>query len=164
MYMKKILLMMVMVITSSFAFTQTKEDIYPKFVSDSTGDYVLMTVEQARSIDNDLELLYHIQAVIDTKTNTDDICVKVIDKLKQEREVLRLNINKLEEINSKKDDKIHKLNTKIDELSIKGELYESEIKNTEEIIKEKDKIIKKHKRQKVIAFGVAIIVIIISLI
>lgn len=153
--MKKLILIIIAIL-SMFSISYSQEEVYPKYVSDSTGTYVLMTVEQARQIDNDLELLYTLQGVMQSSIEGGEICIKVIDKLKREVELLNLKIGKLEEINERKSDKIDKLNRKIDELSKKGDLYETQIGNSEEIIKEKDNIIKKQKRQKIVAFIVAI--------
>jgi hypothetical protein len=156
--MKYILLIMMFI--TSFLYAQE----YPKYSKDDNGkDIVIITIEQAIEIDNNLELLELLKKAKLEIKDYDSICVKVIFDKDRVISSQDMEIKKLKESLTNKDDKISLLHNEIKLYLDKIMKMDEQLLVQNESLSIKDKEIKKLKA-KSIGFGVGGAVAIIGLV
>ncbi|CAG7580279.1 MAG: hypothetical protein SLAVMIC_00336 [uncultured marine phage] len=153
---------------SAIGFSQEDSTVneYPKYIFTETDTFVVFTMEQAQKIDNDYELLVMLEDLADHQEIGDSAFIKVINDQEQQIALLKVEVEALKDVGDDKDTVISKLNDQIELYKSNEEKYEQELVNKDKIIEEKDKQIKKHKRQKLfggIGGGAAIITLVVLL-
>lgn len=108
--MKHILTILVL-FTSLLCFSQT----YPKIEVDSSGNkVVVMTIEQAQKLDNNMEILSLLEKAIVDCDNLSNSYIKVIDEQKKTISFLELDVKLLKEQLVDKDLLISNLQQRLD--------------------------------------------------
>lgn len=157
--MKKYIITLVLSLLTVLSFAQTIE--YPRIETDSLGNKILlMTIEQAQKIDNNLELLqlFEKQGVQCDSLNT--AYIKVIDNLNNQVRLLELDVKTLKEQINDKDKQIANLQKQLTNEKTSNNLCEEQKNNKDEEIKLLKKEVKKQKTQKIVGFivgGVGVI-------
>ena len=164
--MKKFLSLIVGLVLSLSAYSQAKID-YPKFETDSNGQQVIvMTIEQAQSLDNSTDLLALLEKQSTQIGSYDSICVKVINDKEQVIASQKMEIAKLKESLNNKDQQIKALQGEVAAYLKKILLLEEQVANRQQVIDEKNLQIRKMKTKMVfggIGGGVAIIGLVLGL-
>lgn len=144
--MKKILTIL-MTLTLMSVFSQvTKEIKYPRFEVDSLGKkVVIMTIPQAMKLNNNSNLLEKFEKLSGEMKDYETICVKVINDKDIVISKLDITINKLENQALIKEDKINSLQNEVSNWMQKNRVLETQIKNRQDIIHEKNKQISNMK-------------------
>jgi hypothetical protein len=144
--MKKILTIL-MTLTLMSVFSQvTKEIKYPRFEVDSLGKkVVIMTIPQAMKLNNNSNLLEKFEKLSGEMKDYETICVKVINDKDIVISKLDITINKLENQVLIKEDKINSLQNEVSNWMQKNRVLETQIKNRQDIIHEKNKQISNMK-------------------
>jgi peptidoglycan hydrolase CwlO-like protein len=135
--MKKLLILLTLLLTMS-SFAQID---YPRIEKDSLGqEVVIMTIEQAQTIDNKLELLSLFENLNIQIDNYEVICLRIINEKEEIIARQDIQIENLKDLNSNKDDQIENLKSQIVSYQVKETMWSEEILN-------KDKEIKLHKEK-----------------
>jgi hypothetical protein len=140
--------------------SNVKDTIYPKMIRNNDKTYVIFTLEQAKKIDNNSELLTLVQGVIDNANLSDAVWIKIVDGLKEEIVLLEEEISIKDIKLNKQDEKISNLLEQISKLENENKLLIEINNNTQSIIEEKDAIIRKNKIQKITGFSIGSVSII----
>jgi peptidoglycan hydrolase CwlO-like protein len=149
--MKKYIITIILSLFTILSFSQTIE--YPRIETDPLGNKVLiMTIDQAQKIDNNLELLTLLekQGVQCDSLNT--AYLKVIDNLNNQVKLLELNVKTLKEQINDKDKQISNLQEQLANEKASNNLCEDQKKNKDEEIKLLKKEVRKQKTQKIVGF------------
>jgi hypothetical protein len=168
--MKKFLSLIACFVLSLSAYSQySKAKIdYPKFETDSNGQQVIvMTIEQAQSLDNTTDLLALLEKQSTQIGKYDSVCIKVINDKEQVIASHKLEIDKLKEFLNNKDQQIKSLQGEFELHIKKFILLEEQVDNRQQVIDEKNIQIRKMKTKMVfgsLGGGVAIIGLILGLI
>ena len=161
----KNVLIFIFLIFSAITYAQID---YPRFEIDSLGQkVVVMTVQQAQKLDNNSELLLLFEGLNTKMIENDSICIKVINDKDYVISIQKLEINKLKESLSTKDEKILTLQSEIDKHNEKLFFIESQLLNRDKMIDLKDKKINNLKTKMFVGgglSGLAIIGLVIGLI
>ena len=153
--MKKFILLMMLIMTSLVSFSQTD---YPKIETDSSGHkIVIMTIEQAQKVDNNLEILKLLQIQGSECDSLNTAYLKVIDKMGNQISLLELDVKKLKEQLADKDAQIVNLQTRLSNMEEANKLCEQQKSNKDEEIKLLKKEVRKQKLQKVVGFAVGVV-------
>jgi len=167
--MKKFLSLIVGLVLSLSAYSQysqAKID-YPKFETDSNGQQVVvMTIEQAQSLDNGTDLLALLEKQSTQMGSYDSVCVKVINDKEQVIASQKMEIAKLKESLNNKDQQISALQGEVAAYLKKILILEEQVVNRQQVIDEKNLQIRKMKTKMVIGGlggGVAIIGLVLGL-
>jgi hypothetical protein len=135
--MKKIILIISIILLSVCSYSQID---YPRYEVDSFGKtVVVMTIEQARRLDNSMDLLSLFEEMNSDLISYDSLCVKVINEKDKVISIQSMEISKLKENLNVKDAQITSLQNQID-LYVKNEILWGEqikIKQDEIDIKKK---------------------------
>jgi chromosome segregation ATPase len=168
--MKKFLSLIVGLVLSLSAYSQysqAKID-YPKFETDSNGQQVVvMTIEQAQSLDNGTDLLALLEKQSTQIGSYDSVCVKVINDKEQVIASQKMEIAKLKESLNNKDQQISALQGEVAAYLKKILILEEQVANRQQVIDEKNLQIRKMKTKMVlggIGGGAAIIGLILTLV
>ena len=168
--MKKFLSLIVGLVLSLSAYSQysqAKID-YPKFEIDSNGQQVIvMTIEQAQSLDNGTDLLALLEKQSTQMGSYDSVCVKVINDKEQVIASQKMEIAKLKESLNNKDQQIKALQGEVASYLKKILILEEQVANRQQVIDEKNLQLRKMKTKMVVGGlggGVAIIGLILGLI
>jgi chromosome segregation ATPase len=168
--MKKFLSLIVGLIFSLSAYSQysqAKID-YPKFETDSNGQQVLvMTIEQAQSLDNSTDLLALLEKQSTQIGQYDSVCVRVINDKEQVIASQKMEIAKLKESLNNKDQQIKALQGEVAAYLKKILILEEQVANRQQVIDEKNLQIRKMKTKMIfggVGGGVAIIGLILGLV
>lgn len=166
--MKNILSLIFGLVLSLSAFAQNKTIEYPRYETDSLGQQVLvMTIEQAQSLDNSTDLLLLLEKLNTQMGDYDSICVKVINDKEQVIASQKMEIAKLKESLNNKDEQIKSLQGEVASYLKKILILEDQLVNRQKVIDEKNLQIKKMKTKMIfggVGGGVAIIGLILSLV
>lgn len=168
--MKKFLSLIACFVLSLSAYSQySKAKIdYPKFETDSNGQQIIvMTIEQAQSLDNATDLLVLLEKQSTQIGKYDSVCIKVINDKEQVIASHKLEIDKLKEILNNKDQEIKSLQGEFESHIKKFILLEEQVDNRQQVIDEKNIQIRKMKTKMVfgsLGGGIAIIGLILGLI
>jgi flagellar motility protein MotE (MotC chaperone) len=167
--MKKFLSLIACFLLSLSTYSQySKAKIdYPKFETDSNGQKVIvMTIEQAQSLDNATDLLVLLEKQSTQIGKYDSVCIKVINDKEQVIASHKLEIDKLKEVLNNKDQQIKSLQDEFESQLKKFILLEEQVDNRQQVIDEKNLQIRKIKTKMVfgsLGGGIAIIGLLIVL-
>jgi len=167
--MKKFLSLIVGLVLSLSAYSQYSQPKieYPRYETDSLGQQVLvMTIEQAQSLDNGTDLLVLLQKLNTQMGDYDSVCVKVINDKELVIASQKMEIKKLKESLVNKDEQIKSLQGEVAAYLKKILILENEVANRQQVIDEKNLQIRKLKTKMVVGGlggGVAIIGLILGL-
>jgi chromosome segregation ATPase len=167
--MKKFLSLIVGLVLSLSAYSQYSQPKidYPKFETDSNGQQVIvMTIEQAQSLDNSTDLLALLEKQSTQIGQYDSVCVRVINDKEQVIASQKMEIVKLKESIDNKDQQIKSLQGEIDAYLKKILILEEQVTNRQQVIDEKNLQIRKMKTKMIfggVSGGVAIIGLIFGL-
>ena len=168
--MKKFLSLIVGLVLSLSAYSQYSQPKidYPKFETDSNGQQVLvMTIEQAQSLDNSTDLLALLEKQSTQIGQYDSVCVRVINDKEQVIASQKMEIVKLKESIDNKDQQIKSLQGEIDAYLKKILILEEQVTNRQQVIDEKNLQLRKMKTKMIfggVSGGVAIIGLILGLV
>lgn len=167
--MKRFLSLMVGLVMSFTLFAQSSKPIeYPKYDVDSNGQQVLvMTIQQAQSLDNSTDLLALLERLNTQINDYDSVCVKVINDKEAVIASQKIEISKLKQSLDNKDEQIKALQGEVASYLKKILILEDQLANRGKVIDEKNLQIRKMKTKMVlggIGGGVAIIGLILGLI
>lgn len=161
--MKKYIITLILSIFTLLSFSQIID--YPRIETDSLGNKILlMTVEQAQKIDNNLELLqlFEKQGVQCDSLNT--AYIKIIDNLNNQVRLLELNVKTLKYQINDKNKQIENLQQQLANEKFGNNLCEDQKKNKDEEIKLLKKEVRKQKTQKIVGFILGVLGVIGSII
>lgn len=157
--MRKFILTVVLSIFSLLSFSQTID--YPRIETDSLGrKVVIMTIEQAQKVDNNLEIVNLLTKQGTECDSLNTAYLKVIDNQGKQISLLELDVKTLKEQLNDKDKQIANLQTQLSNEETSNNLCEDQKKNKDEEIKLLKKEVRKQKIQKVVGFivgGVGVI-------
>ena len=168
--MKNFLSLIVGLVLSLSAYSQYSQPKidYPKFETDSNGQQVLvMTIEQAQSLDNSTDLLALLEKQSTQIGQYDSVCVRVINDKEQVIASQKMEIVKLKESIDNKDQQIKALQGEVDAYLKKILILEEQVTNRQQVIDEKNLQIRKMKTKMIfggVSGGVAIIGLILGLV
>ena len=130
----------------SFKLSAQSSIEYPRFDVDSNGQkVVVMTFQQAQSLDNSTDLLNLLEKLNIQMEDYDSICVNVINDKDKIIISQKIEIYKLKESLYNKDEQIKSLQSEVYSYKDKVEITENQISNKDEVIKEKNIQIRKMK-------------------
>ena len=148
--MKKILITMMLVLSSVLAFSQTD---YPRIETDSLGKkFVVMTIEQAQKIDNNLEILQLMEKAQLECDSLNMSYIRVIDNQGKQISLLGLDIKHLKEQINSKDEQITNLQTRLSNSETTNKLCEEQKLNYEKQVDILKDEVRKQKTHKIIGF------------
>lgn len=161
--MKNFLTLIIGMIFSLSAYSQYSQPKidYPKYETDSLGHQVLvMTIEQAQSLDNGSDLLILLQKLNTQMGDYDSVCVKVINDKEQVIASQKMEIAKLKESINNKDLQIKALQGEIVSYLKKILILEEQVTNRQQVIDEKNLQIRKMKTKMIVGgFGGAVAIV-----
>jgi hypothetical protein len=167
--MKKFLTLIIGMILSLSAYSQYSQPKieYPRYEIDSLGQQVLvMTIEQAQSLDNGTDLLVLLEKRNSQMSDYDSVCIKVVNDKEKVIASQKMEIAKLKESINNKDLQIKALQGEVAAYLKKILILEDEVENRQNVIDEKNLQIRKMKTKMVlggIGGGVAIIGLVLGL-
>jgi len=163
--MKSLLTLLVGLIISINVFSQEIE--YPRYEVDSLGQsVVVMTIEQAQTLDNNSDLLELFEQLNVQIGSYDSVCVKAVNDKNfviSEQKVL------IEQLNTNidtKDNTIEALQKQVTEYQLREVMFNEQLTNLNNQIGLKDKIIRKQKTKMIIGGtlgGAAIVGLIVAI-
>jgi len=163
--MKSLLTLLVGLIISINVFSQEIE--YPRYEVDSLGQsVVVMTIEQAQTLDNNSDLLELFEQLNVQIGSYDSVCVKAVNDKNiviSEQKVL------IEQLNTNidtKDNTIEALQKQVTEYQLREVMFNEQLTNLNNQIGLKDKIIRKQKTKMIVGGtlgGVAIVGLIVAI-
>jgi len=154
----KLIFTIMLMISSILSFSQTD---YPRIEIDSLGHkVVVMTIEQAQKIDNNLEILNLLEKQGTQYDSLNVAFLKVVDDLNKQVSLLELNVNKLKDQIMDKDIQISYLQQELSNSESNIKLCEIQKNNDKEEINILKKEVKKQKMQKFGGFIVGLAAIV----
>jgi peptidoglycan hydrolase CwlO-like protein len=148
--MKKILITMMLVLSSVLAFSQTD---YPRIETDSLGKkVVVMTIEQAQKIDNNLEILQLMEKAQLECDSLNMSYIRVIDNQGKQISLLELDIKHLKEQLNSKDEQITNIQTRLSNSETTNKLCEEQKLNYEKQVDILTDEVRKQKNHKIVGF------------
>ena len=148
--MKKILITMMLVLSSVLAFSQTD---YPRIETDSLGKkVVVMTIEQVQKIDNNLEILQLMEKAQLECDSLNMSYIRVIDNQGKQISLLELDIKHLKEQLNSKDEQITNLQTRLSNSETTNKLCEEQKLNYEKQVDILKDEVRKQKNHKIVGF------------
>lgn len=147
--MKKMIITMMFVLSSVLAFSQD----YPRIETDSLGKkVVVMTIEQAQKIDNNLEILQLMERAQLECDSLNLSYIRVIDNQGKQISLLELDIKHLKEQLNSKDEQITNLQTRLSNSETANKLCEEQKLNYEKQVDILKDEVRKQKNHKIIGF------------
>ena len=151
--MKKILFIIVFILSSLNINAQFKKEELPKFYIEN-GDTIgiILTIEQVQKLDNNSDLLTLFKKMsIDCDVVNNDYVV-VVNKLNEKIALLEIKIDNLNKQIDKQDDMIVNLNKQISDYKINEDLSNKQLENDKTIIKDLKKDLRTQKIKTAVAF------------
>jgi hypothetical protein len=140
--MKRFILTVIFTIISLFSFSQVID--YPRYEVDSLGQkVVVLTIAQATELDNNSELLGLFEKLNAQIGEYDSACIKVINEKDKVIAIQKIEIAKLKESLSVKDEQIVALQKTIEEYQSTVAIMGAQLKAKDKIIDEKNRQIRK---------------------
>lgn len=147
--MRKILITMMLVLSSVLAFSQD----YPRIETDSSGQkVVVMTIEQVQKIDNNLEILQLMEKAQLECDSLNLSYIKVIDNQNKQISLLEIDIKHLKDQLTSKDEQINNLQIRLSNSETNNKLCEEQKLNYEKQVDILTDEVRKQKTHKVIGF------------
>jgi peptidoglycan hydrolase CwlO-like protein len=148
--MKKILITMMLVLSSVLAFSQID---YPRIERDSLGQkVVVMTIEQVQKIDNNLEILQLMEKAQLECDSLNLSYIRVIDNQNRQISLLEIDIKHLKEQINSKDEQITNLQTRLSNSETTNKLCEDQKLNYEKQVDILKDEVRKQKNHKIVGF------------
>jgi peptidoglycan hydrolase CwlO-like protein len=148
--MKKILITMMLILSSVFAFSQID---YPRIERDSLGQkVVVMTIEQVQKIDNNLEILELMERAQLECDSLNLSYIRVIDNQNRQISLLEIDIKHLKEQINSKDEQITNLQTRLSNSETTNKLCEDQKLNYEKQVDILKDEVRKQKNHKIVGF------------
>lgn len=142
--MKRFVLTILMSMLTFVAISQQTD--YPKYATDSAGTQIVMlTIEQAMTLDNNSELLGLFEKLNAQIGQYDSACIKVINEKEKVIAIQKVEIAGLNAALLNKSKQIEALQEKIKEYLAKIAILEEQVKIKDGVIKEKTRQIRKLK-------------------
>lgn len=108
---------------------------YPVITTDSLGNkIVILTLEQAKKIDNKLDLLELIRVSNNLSEDIDSVCVRVINEKNQVIANQDMQISNLDLLVSNKDEQIENLKRQINNQLLTMDTFQNELNNKDQEI------------------------------
>jgi len=149
--MNKLILTLILTISSFLSFSQTID--YPRIETDSLGrKVVIMTIEQAQKVDNNLEIINLLTKQGTECDSLNTAYLKVIDKQGKQISLLELDVKTLKEQINDKDIQIKNLQTQLKNETESNKLCDDQKKLKDEEIKLLKREVRRQKMQKVVGF------------
>jgi len=160
--MKKLLQILVLLLASIPVFSQfsNQSDGYPKYLmngKDTVG--VVISVEQARKIDNDYDLIVLLKKYKSQCDSTQAAYVSVVDQLNNQIALLNVKISDMDSIKSTQKSMIDNLNQQINAYKSVINIGNQQAAKQNEIITNLTSENKKLKVQKYLGGGLAVVII-----
>jgi peptidoglycan hydrolase CwlO-like protein len=154
--MKKFILALIVLLAAQVnGFSQTD---YPRFATDSLGQaIVMMTVEQAQSLDNNTDLLRLFEKLDTQLGDYDEACIRVIGQKDVVIASQDIQIKTLKESLLNKDEQIVKLQKDISLNEGKITSFETELKKKNEEIELHKGEIRRVKKNAILGGGISAI-------
>ena len=135
--MKKILLLIFMMMsllsfsqTIDMSLPQSDSTYYPLVTTDSIGNkIVILTIEQAKYVDNQLDILNLLQESSDLINDIDSVCVKVINEKDDIIAKQDIKISKMDSLLVNRDEQIDNLKQQILVYQMSEMTYIQELQN-----------------------------------
>lgn len=151
--MKNILLIISLLI-STISFSQK----YPRIEKDSLGNQiVVMTIEQAQKLDNNMEILILLEKAVVDCENLSTSYLKVIDEQKRTISLLELDVKLLKEQLKDKDKAIANLQERLDNANDLSTKCEGQKKDLEEKVTVLQGEVTTLKIKKNVGYGVGVL-------
>jgi peptidoglycan hydrolase CwlO-like protein len=148
--MKKILITMMLVLSSVLAFSQID---YPRIERDSLGQkVVVMTIEQVQKIDNNLEILQLMEKAQLECDSLNLSYIRVIDNQNRQISLLEIDIKHLKEQINSKDEQITNLQKRLSNSETTNKLCEDQKLNYEKQVDILKDEVRKQKNHKIVGF------------
>jgi len=149
--MKKLILVLILTLSSIVSFSQGID--YPRIEKDSLGrKVVIMTIEQAQKVDNNLEIVNLLTKQGSECDSLNTAYLKVIDKQGKQISLLELDIKTLKSQINDKNIQITNLQTQLKNETESNNLCDDQKKLKDEEIKLLKKEVRRQKIQKVVGF------------
>lgn len=150
----KYLITLIIVLSSIICVSQT----YPKIEIDSSGNkFVVMTLEQAQKVDNNMEMLILLERSIVDCDNLNNSYIKVIDGQKRLISLLQIDVEILKQQSMDKDLLISNIQERLDnsiQISMKCDSQKSELNNKVTILEDE---ITRLKVKRNVGYGVGVV-------
>lgn len=163
--MKSLLTLLVGLIISINVFSQEIE--YPRYEVDSLGQsVVVMTIEQAQTLDNNSDLLELFEQLNVQIGSYDSVCVKAVNDKNVVISEQKVLIEQLNTNIDTKDNTIEALQKQVTEYQLREVMFNDQLTNLNNQIDLKDKIIRKQKTKMIIGGtlgGAAIVGLIVAI-
>jgi chromosome segregation ATPase len=157
--LNKIIITVLFVLFSTVAHGQ---ESFPRFEKDSLGNkYVAISMEQARYVDNKLDILKLMQENEMLGFGLDSLNVKVVNDLENVIATQSIQIDNLSQLVDNKDEQIYNLQSQIANYMLSEVTYESQITNLNKKVDIYDEQVKRLER-KVFWGGVGGVILIIG--
>jgi hypothetical protein len=155
--MKKILLTLLFGVISYMGYSQytpTQTD-FPRYLingKDTIG--VVISVQQARKIDNDYDLIILLKKYKSQCDSTDSAYVSVVDNQNNQIALLNVKISELQSIDSTQTVMINNLNSQINDYKKTIDLSNQQFAAQTQIVNNQNKEIRKLKTQKFLGYTI----------
>lgn len=133
---------------------------YPMIYECDSNVYFIITEKQAMEIDNNIELLDHIEIMLEAYAESDSVYIKVIDNLNNEKLLLNMKVSELQKQIKDKDKIINDLKLANSKLKEVNEKNEEIIANKDETIDNLEGIIRKKKIQNIVGYSLGSLAIV----
>jgi peptidoglycan hydrolase CwlO-like protein len=159
--MKKILMLTILMIVSILSKAQTKD--LPQYLIEG-GDTIgiIISVEQAQALDNDVELLELFKKLRINCDNLDSHYIEVINAQNDQIALLKVNTKELQGQGVALNSQITSLKEKVQNSEKKNKLCDEELVNKDEEIKILKKEIFRQKVKKIISVTGNVILVVVT--
>jgi peptidoglycan hydrolase CwlO-like protein len=159
--MKKILMLTILMIVSILSKAQTKD--LPQYLIEG-GDTIgiIISVEQAQALDNDVELLELFKKLRINCDNLDSHYIEVINAQNDQIALLKVNTKELQGQGVALNSQITSLKEKVQNSEKKNKLCDEELVNKDEEIKILKKEIFRQKVKKIISVTGNVILVVLT--
>jgi peptidoglycan hydrolase CwlO-like protein len=162
--MKKILMLTILMIVTILSKAQTNTDLPQYLIEGGDTIGIIISVEQAQILDNDVELLELFKKLRINCDNLDTHYVEVINAQNEQIALLKVNTKELQGQGVALNSQIENLKEKVQNSEKKNKLCDEELLNKDEEIKILKKEIFKQKVKKIISVtGNAILVVVTTI-
>jgi len=157
----KHLLILLLTLMSTISFSQSKDTPY-YLVENGDTIGIVISIEQAQQLDNDLELLGLFKQLQIDCDNVDANYVKVINALGEKIALFEVKVKDLESQGKAKDEEIKDLKMALERCQGGGDLCDEIIRIKDEEIKELKKEVFRQKLGKFVSVGLNTAVVIVT--
>ena len=160
--MKKILMLTILMIVSILSKAQTNTDLPQYLIEGGDTIGIIISVEQAQALDNDVELLELFKKLRINCDNLDSHYIEVINAQNDQIALLKVNTKELQGQGVALNSQITSLKEQIQNSEKKNKLCDEELSNKDEEIKILKKEIFRQKVKKIISVTGNIILVVVT--